>query len=187
MMRLFIALPLDQSVEEQLGKIILLLRQKGGAVRWVAPKNIHMTLRFLGDTEESLVTSLRDIIDRHAGQFEIVTSQIDRVGVFPNLNRPNVIWVGLQEKADLLAELANRIEGSVRELGFEPDRKPFKPHITLGRVKDSRDLSGLTNFIRSYHLEPIPLKLDRIVLFKSTLTPQGPIYERLHERALGNV
>ncbi|HVP07198.1 MAG TPA: RNA 2',3'-cyclic phosphodiesterase, partial [Candidatus Acidoferrum sp.] len=166
MMRLFIALPLDQTVDEQLGKIILLLKQKGGAVRWVAPKNIHMTLRFLGDTDESKVLGIREVIDRHAAQFGTVSSQIDRLCVFPNLNRPNVIWVGLQEKADLLAELANRIEGSVRELGFEPDRKPFKAHLTLGRVKDGRDLASLTNFIRSYRLDPIPLKLDRIVLFK---------------------
>ncbi len=184
MMRLFIALPLARPVEEQLGKLIFVLKQKGGLVRWVAAKNIHLTMRFLGDTDEKLVPQLGSMIDEIAAEFAPVETQISRLGAFPNVNRPNVIWVGLSENIDVLAEIANRIEKRVRELGFTPEPKPFKAHLTLGRVKDHRGIAGLTGFMQSHEFEPISLELDRIVLFKSTLTPQGSIYERLHEELL---
>jgi 2'-5' RNA ligase len=185
MMRLFIALPLEKVIEDHLARLITTLRQKGGQVRWVAPKNIHLTVRFLGDTEDDLVPELGRLIDETAAQFSPVHTQIDHMGAFPNLRRPNVIWVGLGDHIDVLAELANDIEAGVRQLGIKPDPKPFKAHLTLGRVKDSRNLGGLTNFIQDHQFAPVPLVLDRIVLFKSTLTPQGSIYDRLHERALG--
>jgi 2'-5' RNA ligase len=185
MMRLFIALPLEKAVEDHLGKLIITLKQKGGQVRWVAPKNIHLTVRFLGDTEDDLVPQLGGIIDETAKKFTPVQTQIDRLGAFPNLHRPNVIWVGLHDNTDILAELANDVEAGVRRLGIEPDPKTFKAHLTLGRVKDSRGLESLTGFVQSHQFAPIPLLFDRIVLFKSTLTPQGSIYERLHESVLG--
>lgn len=184
MMRLFIGLPLQKPVEDQLGKLIFVLKQKGGLVRWVAAKNIHLTVRFLGDTDESLVPKLGSLIDATAAEFSPVETQITRLGAFPNMNRPNVIWVGLSENIDILAEIANRIEVGVRELGFTPEPKPFKAHLTLGRVKDSRGIAGLSGFMQGHEFEPMPLLLDRIVLFKSTLTPQGSIYERLHEETL---
>ncbi len=185
MMRLFIALPLEKAVEEHLSRLITTLKQKGGQVRWVAPKNIHLTVRFLGDTEDDLVPELSKLIDNTAADFTPVQTRIDHLGAFPNLHRPNVIWVGVNDNTDILAELANRIEAGVRQLGIKPDSKPFKAHLTLGRVKDSRNLTSLTNFIQDHKFAPAPLLLDRIVLFKSTLTPQGSIYDRLHERALG--
>ncbi|HUV30693.1 MAG TPA: RNA 2',3'-cyclic phosphodiesterase [Acidobacteriota bacterium] len=184
MMRLFIALPLTRPVEEQLGRIISLCRQTGGPVKWVVPHNVHVTARFLGDTEQARVPSLKTVIDEVSAQFRTIASAIDRLGGFPNLNRPRVIWAGLGENTETMANLARQIELRVRKLRFEPEKKSFRAHLTLGRVRSSRGIEELTAFLQSYKFEAIPIQLDRICLFKSTLTPTGPIYERLHEALL---
>ena len=103
MIRLFIAFPLQRGVEEKLGEIIAVLRDKGGRVKWVAPQNIHLTARFLGDTEEPLVERLTALIDDTAAGYDAVGSLIDRLGAFPNLVRPRVIWAGLRDNTDILA------------------------------------------------------------------------------------
>lgn len=180
MMRLFYAFPLAQSVQQELARIITDLRVAGGPVKWVEPHNTHLTLRFLGDTQESVVPQLRQALDDLATNHARVHSRIDRLGVFPNLKRPNVIWVGLGEKLELLADMNRRIEEAVRALGFEPDNKSFKAHLTLGRVKDQRDLASLTAMLPDYRFTVIPVIFDQAVLYQSTLTPKGPIYERLH-------
>ncbi len=185
MMRLFIALPLGPQAEAYLGEVAGLLKQKGGAVKWVDARNIHLTVRFLGDTEEAHVHALKELLDTVAGRYSPVEATIDRLGAFPNLRRPRVFWVGLRDGLDVLENLATEVEQGVRRLGFDPEQKRFKPHLTLGRVRKNQGLDSLTAFIGSFEFVETPLRLDRLVLFKSTLTPRGPIYDRLHEAMLG--
>jgi 2'-5' RNA ligase len=185
MLRLFIAIPLGQQAEQHLGSIIGDLRDRGGGVKWVNPKNIHLTVRFLGDTREELVPTIGALLDKVVADLQTVASSIDTLGAFPNLHRPRVIWTGLSGGLEELSKLAGQIELGVRELGFEAETKGFKPHLTLGRVKDHRKLGELGDYLTTCRIKPKALLLDRVVLFKSTLTPQGPIYERLHESKLG--
>jgi len=185
MIRLFIAFPLQKEVAEKLGEIIALLKNQGGRVKWVAPGNIHLTARFLGDTDERLVERLTALIDDTAAKYDPVDSLIDTLGAFPNLSRPRVIWAGLRDNTEVLAKIARELELSVRKLRFKPEKKGFKAHLTLGRVKDPSGLTNLTSYMQDLDLEEIPVTFDRLTLFKSTLTPQGPIYDRLHEAMLG--
>ncbi len=185
MMRLFIAFPLQREVEEKLGEMIAQLRNQGGRVKWVAPQNIHLTARFLGDTDERLVERLVSLIDDTAAKYSPVDAMIDKLGAFPNLSRPRVIWAGLHGNTEVLAKVARELELSVRKLRFEPEKRGFKAHLTLGRVKDPSGLTSLTSYMQGFDLEEIPLTFDRLTLFKSTLTPQGPIYDRLHEAMFG--
>jgi 2'-5' RNA ligase len=184
-MRLFIAMPLPKPVEDELGRIIFLLKQKGGSVKWVAPKNIHVTVRFLGDTEENLVGSINERIDTIARDYSAVATTLHGLGAFPNPNRPRVIWAGLDRNIDTLAEIASKMEVAMRGLGFAPEERGFKPHVTLGRVRENAGLAGLTAYLKSYQMNPLDFTLDRLLLFRSTLTPKGPIYDRLHEALLG--
>ncbi len=186
-MRLFIALPLPQEVETKLGELTTEFKERGGRVRWVRPANIHLTVRFLGDTEEDRVPKIVELIDKVAGDFPAVDVLLDRLGGFPNLKRPRVLWVGLREDEQVheLSKLARQVELGVRRLRFEKEKKGFKPHLTLGRVKDSRGCRDLTEYMEQYTFEPLPVHLDRLVLFQSTLTPKGSVYKRLHEAMLG--
>jgi 2'-5' RNA ligase len=184
MIRLFIAMPLGDQAEQKLSNIIAECREHGGSVKWVRPENIHLTIRFLGDTDESLIEKLKQLIDEVVTEFSPVETTIDQLGAFPNLKRPRVIWTSISSETETLAKLARQVELRVRKLRFEADKKSFKAHLTLGRVRKPQGLDDLLSFLEKYTVEPIPVRFDRLVLFQSTLTPQGSIYKRLHEAVL---
>jgi 2'-5' RNA ligase len=126
-------------------------------------------------------------LDSVSSKYDSYNLSIDRIGGFPNLNKPRVIWTGFtdDDQINIMARMVKEVEYDIRRLGFDPDEKRFRPHLTLGRVKDTKGLEKLLEMIRSYKLELFSLKLDRLTLFKSTLTPQGAVYESLYEVMLG--
>lgn len=186
-MRLFIALPLSSSVENNLAVIIDKLKSYGGKVKWVTPEQIHITVRFLGETEKGQAPLIKKMLDKVASKYDSFDLSIDRIGGFPNLNKPRVIWTGFtdNDQINIMARMVKEVEYDIRRLGFEPDEKRFRPHLTLGRVKISEGLDDLLETIKSFQMKPIPVKLDKLRLYKSTLTSQGPIYECLYEVMLG--
>jgi len=183
-MRLFIAMPLPVEIEKMLGEIVFALKQNRAKVKWVDSKNIHLTLKFLGETDEKLVPGIIEAIKHAVEKYRAVVSQINGLGAFPNPKRPRVIWAGLAGGIENLAEIAGYIEDEMEKLGFEKENRPFKSHLTLGRVKDNFRIEELTERIKNHNLSPTELVFDKIVLFKSTLRPEGPIYERLFETEL---
>jgi 2'-5' RNA ligase len=184
-MRLFIALPLPREIEEELGKIIFVLKQKGGRVKWVAPKNIHLTVKFLGEVENDKVEDIKKAVTTIAGKYPIIKGRINQLGGFPNLSRPRVIWVGLEGEIERIMALVEEVEAAMERLGFAREEKKFSPHITLGRIKESYGIGDLVNLLKSHQTAPMELALDNLVLFQSTLTPQGPIYKSLCLARLG--
>lgn len=185
MLRLFIALPLPSEVERALERILDDLRPRSRDVKWVPSGNIHLTVKFLGDTDEKLVGNINGAIDEVAATFAPIENLIDRIGAFPNLRRPRVIWAGGSTPLEDAAEVARQVDLRMRKLHFPQEDRPFKAHLTLGRVRQGRRVDELAEYLSGYALNPIPMRLDRLVLFKSTLTPKGAIYERLHEAILG--
>jgi RNA 2',3'-cyclic 3'-phosphodiesterase len=185
MLRLFIALPLSHEVEVELDRLLGLLRPISSDVKWVTANNIHLTVKFLGDTDEKLIPRIRTVMNETVAAFQPFESVMDRVGGFPNLMKPRVIWVGGSQPIEEAVRMSAEIDRRMHELSFEKEKRPFKAHLTLGRVREGRSISPLATYLESFKLTPIPLKLDRLVLFKSTLTPKGSIYERLHEAKLG--
>jgi len=184
-LRLFIATSLSEEVERYLGQIINDLRTHGGSIKWVKPSSIHVTLRFLGDSPETIVPQLSELIDDVTDERSAVTTSLSKLGAFPNLRRPRVFWVGLGDGVEPLGEMAQLLEHGVRELGFEPDNKKFKPHLTLGRVRRGGGIGDVPRAVESYRVDPTPVTFDVIRLYQSTLTPAGPIYNCLHESKLG--
>ncbi|MCD6248922.1 MAG: RNA 2',3'-cyclic phosphodiesterase [candidate division Zixibacteria bacterium] len=185
MLRLFIALPLPHKVETELDQLLVQLRPKSDNVKWVPAKNIHLTVKFLGDTDEKLVDKITGAIDEIATQYQPLETTLDRIGAFPNFHRPRVIWIGGSEPIEFIDDLAQDIDHQMIKLHFEKEKRPFKPHLTLGRVRQGRRVDKLVDHLQTFELKPIPLTLYRVVLFKSTLTPKGAIYERLYEARLG--
>jgi RNA 2',3'-cyclic 3'-phosphodiesterase len=185
MLRLFIALPLPHEVEIALDRLLGQLRPQSSDVKWVPAKNIHLTVKFLSETDEKLVPRIKTAVNEVAAGYQPFESIMDRVGGFPNLKKPRVIWVGGSQPIEAAVRMAAEIDRRMHELGFEIETRPFKAHLTLGRVREGRSIGVLAAYLESFRLAPIPLRLDRLVLFKSTLTPKGSIYERLHEAKLG--
>ena len=180
-MRLFIATPISRQVETELANIIHQLKSVAGNVRWVKPENIHLTIKFLGETDESLIGHLSEMIDETSRETNILDFRISKIGGFPNLIRPRALWAGLDGDHIELERLAGSLDERVHKLGYAKETRKFRPHLTLGRVKKPQALPQLAHFIENYKIEAMPFQIDRLTLFKSTLTPRGPIYERLHE------
>ena len=189
--RSFIAIDLPSDVKEALSTSIESLKGRGlSGVRWVKPGGIHLTLKFLGDVPPSTVPLLLDAIESAAGCHHAFTLGLGDLGVFPNPNDPRILWVGLNGDLSSLARLQASVEGQCQYLGFEPDRRGFTPHLTLGRVRrtlpeSQRDLvrAALREEASVGELQWV---VEKIHLIHSTLTPQGAVYRSLGEARLLN-
>ncbi len=177
MIRTFIAIDLSSEIRERVKDIH---RQFANyAVRLVDPALTHITIKFLGDISEDKVSPIKDALSRiHCSPFDI---DIEGIGVFPNMNYIRVIWVSA--KGDF-RELHQEVEASLNPLGFPPDNRKFTAHVTLARVKNipKEQKSSLASKISQLSDAKLGrMKVDRIRFKKSTLTPNGPIYDTLHE------
>jgi len=180
MVRLFIALILPDEIKQKLGTLIADLKPRTAAIRWVVSQNMHLTLKFIGERPEEDIEPITAALEEAVlgrGKFEV---QIKKCGGFPNLRNPRVLWVGI-EGAESAVEIACEINKKLVPLGIEADKRPFSPHLTLGRIKKKikPNLSPLASYMESLNFDGGSTILDRVALVKSTLTPGGPIYENL--------
>ncbi len=142
---------------------------------------IHVTLKFLGDTDEKIIPEIESVMKDAASGISPFTVKIKGTGAFPNLNRLSVIWAGM-EGAESLGQIAEKLNKGLEPLGFKPERKKFSPHVTVARVKGGRNKDKLVEAIQNYQDEEFAeVEVNRIILKKSVLTPQGPIYSDVVE------
>ena len=181
MIRLFIALEIPQDTKKQITEIIDSLKAKGGNVKWVSSYNLHLTLKFLGNTEQSMVGDIENTLANAIKVDKPIASSLIKLGGFPNLKSPKVIWVDIDKNREQIIQLAKTIDLSLSEIGFDKENKAFKPHLTLGRVKDTKDINKLSEFLQQLKIEPIDCSFDSLSLIKSTLTQKGPIYKTLYK------
>jgi len=184
-MRVFIAIELSPEIKDSLSTIQSHLKYSGVDVKWVTTDNIHLTLKFLGDiTEETCekIISVLNGIGKSTRPFEI---GIKDIGVFPNINYPRVIWVGLGKGAAESKALAQDIADGILKLGFQKEPRPFAPHLTIGRVRSPKNKEALKEKVSTAQI-PVtrPCLASSIALFQSTLSSKGPVYTKLHESAL---
>jgi RNA 2',3'-cyclic 3'-phosphodiesterase len=138
--RAFIAIPLPTAVKDTLSRLSgqLARQTPPGAVRWVKPEAMHLTLRFLGDTAVTQLPAITASLNTIAAQCAPFTLTTTELGCFPHAKRPRVIWVGVQTDGDALTQLKQALDQQLAPLGWPPEGKPFRPHLTLGRVKEDR-------------------------------------------------
>ena len=185
--RTFIAIKLDESIKDGLTK--LQERLKGempqGSVRWVRPEGIHLTLKFLGDVPASQIGKITEALEKSCQGFAPFSLSCAGLGCFPNLRRPHVVWVGIQEETGNLAQLQKAIEENVAPLGYPTEKRKFSPHLTLGRVQrrvspgDRRRLGELVGASQIGTLGQ--MEVHSINLIRSDLRPSGAVYTRLAE------
>jgi 2'-5' RNA ligase len=136
--RAFVALRMSAEVEDAIARFVEPLRQVRSGIRWVRTANLHLTLRFLGDTfDRDLIAPLDSLLNQIAGRTSPFILGAHGTGAFPNLDRPRAIWIGLGSGE--LIRLAAEVEEAAVEAGLAPERRAYSPHLTIGRV---RDLSG---------------------------------------------
>lgn len=169
-MRAFIAMNITEDVRDELCKLQSALKRSNADVKWVGIENMHITLKFLGDISDEKIETTKQILDSIGEKTNPFIIRLSDIGCFPSMNSPRVIWVGVKEGADKLKAIADELESA-----------QFHPHMTIGRVRSSRNKEMLVKFVQGTKFSSTySINMDRLILFQSTLTPKGPIYTPIH-------
>lgn len=184
-MRAFIAMDITDEVRRRLPRVQQELGAAPAKVKWVPPGNLHVTMKFLGDVDEETVERVKAAMAEAAADDGPIEFDVHGIGAFPPRGRPRVVWAGVSRGGEAIGRLHDRLERALRPLGVKRDRR-FSPHITIGRVKSSRGARELSELIESRPEQTYgTCPGAELVLYKSTLTPQGAEYEAVARQRLG--
>jgi RNA 2',3'-cyclic 3'-phosphodiesterase len=180
-MRLFIAVELPDHIRSALGIVQHELRPLTNTARWVAPESIHITLKFLGEVRDKRLEEIHFALKGLSWKPFPIT--VRGVGFFPGTRSPRVFWAGME--APTMKELAEQLDHRMEPLGFEKEKRAFRPHITLARAKNTRIDTSLVSAATPFNEHEFgSFTVDRVFLFKSTLKPGGAVYEKVKEYLL---
>jgi len=186
LIRSFLAIEIPGPILRKVGEVQGGLKLSRADVRWTNPETIHVTLKFFGNIEESRIDPILKSIEAPIRNTLPFSVKVRGVGAFPHLKNPRVIWIGLVDEKETLTSLQKQIETYLEKIGFQPEDRPFRPHLTLGRMKSSRGKEALVGRMEKYREEEFgDFQVERVVLFKSDLRPSGPIYTSLGDVRLG--
>lgn len=182
-MRSFVAVEVPAAARAEVAGLLAQVRQATALrVKWVKPAQMHLTLAFFGEVTPEFVEKVKGQLAGVAPQFKPIACRLSGCGAFPSPGRARVLWAGMSEGRDRLVLLHRAVNDALRPVGFEPESRPFSPHLTLGRLREPGD----ARFIGGFPFESREFSIDRLILFRSVLRPEGPEYSRLAEFALGS-
>jgi 2'-5' RNA ligase len=184
--RIFIAIDIPETQRAHLASLQSELRPLGGRVSWPRPEGIHLTLKFLGDVEESRINEVADAVTKAAVGRSSFKIRIAGTGAFPNVRRPRVLWVGVKDSSGLVRDLARSIENNLKDVGFPRENREFSPHLTLGRVKESRGVEPLMDRLRGEKFDAGEFEVKEVVVVRSDLKPTGAVYTPLRRIPLSS-
>jgi RNA 2',3'-cyclic 3'-phosphodiesterase len=182
--RSFIAISLSPEIYQNLEGVLRELKSRlpGAAVRWVPAKNIHLTLKFLGDVSVANVDMLTKMLQTEASRHQPFEISVGGLGAFPTTHRPRVVWVGLQAPAELIS-LQRGVDVETARLGYASEDRPFSPHLTLGRVSRNaspEEIRQLSEVLEHYKVGFLgAARVQSVHLYRSDLQPSGAVYTRM--------
>jgi len=175
----FIAI--DITPFQKLSDLINEIKNSGANIKTVEPGNIHITLKFLGDTNEEKIDNINDIIINSVEGIKPFDIKLKGAGFFPNHNYIKVVWVGI-ENTEQMQIIAKKIDEKLSTIGFDREKRKFSAHLTIARVRSAQNKEKLIQIINKYQdVEFAKITVNKIKLKKSVLTPKGPIYSTLEE------
>jgi len=175
-MRTFIAIEIPENIRNSIHKDVEAFKASRLPVRWVARSNLHITLRFLGEITDDVRKRMSSVLEGVAARQKPFQMALKDFGCFPNPRRARVLWIGVDEGSEELSVIARNIEEALVESGF-PREGRFHAHLTIGRIKKPCSIDDILN----KELLSGSFEVNTLILFKSTLTPQGSIYEALEK------
>ncbi len=192
MPRLFIAIQISSDIIKKITEISNYFQTQvpSDLMKWVDPANLHITIKFLGETPEKKIEQINAILLQSVEGWVPFDLSIEGLGMYPHHRQPRTLWLDVKGNGSLVAYHKN-LDELLQKAGFEKDRKPYSPHLTLARVRDRTDRDaahqiGVT--LSQFKVDPLgTLKVDAIKLVQSELTPKGPIYTTLFSTPLGEV
>lgn len=177
-LRAFLAIDIDEDLKAKIYKVIKEFKQIDANIKYVDLENLHLTLKFFGDIDTEGIDLLSSKISNVVNDFDSFKIKIKGCGAFPNTKRIKVIWLGLEDD-EIVKKLHDELDKEFVKLGFDKDKK-FSSHLTIGRMKSAKGKNKVKSTIEEFSdVEIGEMSVEKIILKKSTLTPQGPIYEDL--------
>jgi 2'-5' RNA ligase len=182
-MRAFVAVEVSESARQQIARLLeRLKRESGPAVRWAKPELMHLTLVFLGEVPSSFLESAKPGLAAVARQHQPFEMKLSGLGAFPGSTRARVVWIGIKLGRREVCALQRDAVKALHSVGYEPERRPFSPHLTIGRMREPADVTADL----SQEFETQPFEVGRFALFRSVLGPGGPTYSTIADFPLGS-
>ena len=175
----FVAISISKEVRENIEQFQKLLIKNAFKCRWVGPQNIHITLKFLGNVEDSLTQEIHRSLLAGLKDFERFRAGVFGTGVFPNIKRPSVFFANLKGGRDNLLRLYEIVESCLTPSGFQRETREFKPHLTIGRFKERVDQNALERAMEMGKRPFGDFTVGGVSLYKSELSPKGPVYSEV--------
>jgi len=178
-MRTFIAIELPEEIKAEIAALQNDLRRARAEVSWTKPENIHLTLKFLGEVEEQLLAQVERACVEAAQTAAPFSLSLSGTGAFPGAKQPRVLWVGLTGGIEEARRLQSQLDERLSSIGFEKEERPFRPHLTIGRVKSPKGIPGLISRAEAYRLPALTFIARELVVIRSQLHPAGARYTPL--------
>jgi len=188
LVRTFLALEIPEEIRLRVGQIQGHLKKALGGIRWVRPEGMHLTLKFFGDVSAADIAAIEKTVSMSTDRMTSMTFSLGALGTFPNATRPRVLWLGIEGDDTIrLAELQQRVETNLEQVGFSKEKRFFTPHLTLGRISSpGKKMLGIDTIMRDMRSPEIhSFRVDELVLFKSELKPTGALYGKLARFSFG--
>jgi len=181
--RAFVAVELAVEVKAELARLQAVLRRKTICpAKWVATDNTHLTLCFLGEIDLGQIEFVETVLTQTAASFTHIRLRMTSLGAFPSITQPRTVWVGLDGELDNLSKLHHNLEEGLRVVGYQPENRPFRPHLTIARIPSETSRSacqGLGEALRREEIIPLLVDVPELSLMKSTLRTTGAVHDCL--------
>lgn len=187
MVRMFIACPTPLALQQSAQEVRTILHTSTFPWRWMQPAQLHVTLKFFGEVATERTPDIAGAMERSVQRVSSFVLQARTLGCFPNALCPRVLWMGLDDPEQRLSQLAQRLQDECARVGFAPEERSFRPHLTLARSQQARSDTQLRTLLQTYqdHVWG-EFYVMQILLVQSHLTPGGAVYSSLHMATLQN-
>jgi len=178
--RTFLAVDISEAVRQRLAEAMRQLLVPEAKIRWVRPENLHVTVRFLGDVEDGQMAGLCEAVAQAAAGLRPFEFAVERLLVIPPGGRVRMVWAGVDDASGQMIALHDRLQEALHVFDVKRDNRPFRPHLTLGRVKSIRRPEHLCRLVEPYAAERFgTVQAEEVIVYSSKLTPAGPVYAPL--------
>jgi len=184
--RAFLAIEPAEDILQELSRLQeKLKREISGRISWTKPQGQHLTLKFFGDISAEDVKNICSAVENRIASVSSLNLKIEKLGVFPDARRPRVLWCGVLGDGEKLLLLQKQLEADFEGIGFPREDRPFRAHLTLGRIKEPHGLTGISEALTKHNAYAAGVfECRQLILFQSNLLPQGAVYTKLAEFTL---
>ena len=182
--RTYIAISISDEARSAISSLIRKLKEIESSIRWVDPENLHLTLKFIGEIEEVRLQNLKKALDKSLDEIAVFRYTLSGKGCFPNYKRPRVLWIGVNDLEEKMNILHQQIENEFHAVNIPREKRKFKPHLTIGRVKQNRKPGEILSKFEQFQLGQFEVNIPDVYLMKSDLLPTGAKYTVLHTASL---